>query len=563
MAAATGMPSRRGGAASRAVTYRAEFCGFAPGFAYLAGLDPSPRHCRGATRHAPPFRPARSPIADRVHGGVPDGLARRVAPARAHRRGAVGRATGRPGDAPARHARALPPGTRVAGATPTGTASAAPRRRHVDDGALEVIAAGWSTSVQDGGRPGFAHLGVSPSGAVDGSRRRALNRLLGNPPAAAVVETTGGLVAAAQLRRRWSPSRAVATVTTPRARRRARGSIRVPASCGPPWPSAAASPRRRRSARAAGTASPASGRRRPAVGTVLATGADPRRPIDRGARTARADVRTSRAARRTAARLVRRRRVVDARHGVVAGHRRGIASRRAPPRSAARTRRRPAGERARLARAWFDGAMQVPPDGQPVVVLADHPTTGGYPVVAVVDDRAVDELARLGPGSPVRFRRPRRSDPFANAGRDSVPNMERRIYGLENEYGVTCTLRGQRRLSPDEVARYLFRRVVSLGPQLQRVPPERRPPLPRRRLPPRVRHARVRLAVRPRRARQGRASGSSRASCESAEQRLAEEAIRGTIYLFKNNTDSAGNSYGCHENYLTSRATTSATTPRC
>ena len=41
--------------------------------------------------------------------------------------------------------------------------------------------------------------------------------------------------------------------------------------------------------------------------------------------------------------------------------------------------------------------------------------------------------------------------------------MDRRIYGLENEYGVTCTLRGQRRLSPDEVARYLFRRVVSWG----------------------------------------------------------------------------------------------------
>src|SRR5580700_3163315 len=41
--------------------------------------------------------------------------------------------------------------------------------------------------------------------------------------------------------------------------------------------------------------------------------------------------------------------------------------------------------------------------------------------------------------------------------------VEKRIFGLENEYGVTCTLRGQRRLSPDEVARYLFRRVVSWG----------------------------------------------------------------------------------------------------
>ena len=41
--------------------------------------------------------------------------------------------------------------------------------------------------------------------------------------------------------------------------------------------------------------------------------------------------------------------------------------------------------------------------------------------------------------------------------------MKRRIFGLENEYGVTCTFRGQRRLSPDEVARYLFRRVVHWG----------------------------------------------------------------------------------------------------
>src|SRR4029078_8025474 len=39
----------------------------------------------------------------------------------------------------------------------------------------------------------------------------------------------------------------------------------------------------------------------------------------------------------------------------------------------------------------------------------------------------------------------------------------------------------------------------------------------------------------------------------SAEQRLREEGIKGVIYLFKNNTDSAGNSYGGHENYLTSR----------
>jgi proteasome accessory factor A len=41
--------------------------------------------------------------------------------------------------------------------------------------------------------------------------------------------------------------------------------------------------------------------------------------------------------------------------------------------------------------------------------------------------------------------------------------VDRRIFGIENEYGVTCTFKGQRRLSPDEVARYLFRKVVSWG----------------------------------------------------------------------------------------------------
>ena len=131
--------------------------------------------------------------------------------------------------------------------------------------------------------------------------------------------------------------------------------------------------------------------------------------------------------------------------------------------------------------------------------------------------------------------------------------MERRIYGLENEYGVTCTLRGQRRLSPDEVARYLFRRVVSWGRSsnvfLQN-------------------GARLYLDV-------GSHPEYATPECDSlydvvvhdkageriveslvasAEQRLAEESIRGTIYLFKNNTDSAGNSYGCHENYLTRRS---------
>jgi biotin-dependent carboxylase-like uncharacterized protein len=51
------------------------------------------------------------------------------------------------------------------------------------------------------------------------------------------------------------------------------------------------------------------------------------------------------------------------------------------------------------------GAVQVPHAGQPLVFLADHPTTGGYPVVAVVLDDDTDVLAQLRPGDRVRFRR--------------------------------------------------------------------------------------------------------------------------------------------------------------
>ncbi|MGH2693874.1 MAG: Pup--protein ligase [Actinomycetota bacterium] len=130
--------------------------------------------------------------------------------------------------------------------------------------------------------------------------------------------------------------------------------------------------------------------------------------------------------------------------------------------------------------------------------------------------------------------------------------MERRIFGTENEYGVTCTFKGQRRLSPDEVARYLFRRVVSWG-RSSNVFLEN--------------GARLYLDV-------GSHPEYATPECDTvydlvvhdkageriledlvkaAEARLREEGISGDIYLFKNNTDSAGNSYGSHENYLVSR----------
>lgn len=51
----------------------------------------------------------------------------------------------------------------------------------------------------------------------------------------------------------------------------------------------------------------------------------------------------------------------------------------------------------------IEGAVQVPPDGQPIVMLADHPTTGGYPVVAVVDPADIHHVAQAPAGTELRF----------------------------------------------------------------------------------------------------------------------------------------------------------------
>lgn len=131
--------------------------------------------------------------------------------------------------------------------------------------------------------------------------------------------------------------------------------------------------------------------------------------------------------------------------------------------------------------------------------------------------------------------------------------MERRIFGIENEYGVTCTTQGQRRLTPDEVARYLFRRVVAWGRSSNVFLGN---------------GARLYLDV-------GSHPEYATAECDSvrelviqdkagerileglvedAQARLRDDGVEGEIFVFKNNTDSAGNSYGCHENYLYSRS---------
>ncbi|MGB3257231.1 MAG: Pup--protein ligase [Ornithinimicrobium sp.] len=130
--------------------------------------------------------------------------------------------------------------------------------------------------------------------------------------------------------------------------------------------------------------------------------------------------------------------------------------------------------------------------------------------------------------------------------------MERRIFGIETEFGVTCAFSGDRRLSSDEVARYLFRKVVSWGRSSNVFL---------------VNGSRLYLDV-------GSHPEYATAECDSlsdlvaqdkagelivhdlavdAEQRMAEEGIQARVYVLKNNVDSRGNSYGCHENYLVQR----------
>ena len=134
----------------------------------------------------------------------------------------------------------------------------------------------------------------------------------------------------------------------------------------------------------------------------------------------------------------------------------------------------------------------------------------------------------------------------------SSGKLDKRIFGIETEFGVTCTFQGQRRLTPDEVARYLFKRVVSWGRSSNVFL---------------TNGARLYLDV-------GSHPEYATAECDDfhdlivqdkagerileelildAQDRLAEEGIEGEIYLFKNNTDSGGNSYGCHENFLIKR----------
>ncbi|RKN05364.1 biotin-dependent carboxyltransferase family protein [Streptomyces radicis] len=278
---------------------------------------------------------------------------------------------------------------------------------------LTVVAPGPLTTVQDLGRPGLAHLGVPRSGALDRPAHLLANRLVGNAPTAATLETTLGGCAV-------RPSRAVTAavtgafcaVTVDGAPAPWGAPVRVPAGAvlaiGP-----AGSGVRCHVAFAGGVAvDPVLGSR----ATDLLSGLGPP-PLAEGAelplgapgpRPAPADAIPHPAPPAT---LVLRVRpgprddwfapgalatLAGARYRVSpAANRIGLRT-EGPPLDRARDGELPS-------EGMVLGAVQVPPDGLPVVFLADHPPTGGYPVIGVVAEPDLAAAAQARPGTPVRF----------------------------------------------------------------------------------------------------------------------------------------------------------------
>ncbi|WP_405641868.1 biotin-dependent carboxyltransferase family protein [Streptomyces sp. NBC_00019] len=286
------------------------------------------------------------------------------------------------------------------------------------DRALAVVRSGALTTVQDLGRPGHAHLGVPLSGALDGPAAALVNRLVGNARDAAVLETT---LNGCAVRPRSAILVAVGGAPCP---------VTVdgrPVPWGAPVPvpagallnvgTAVAGLRTYVAVSGGITVDPVLGSR----STDLLSGLGPP-PLTDGAVLplgtpthlhTRVDAAPQPA---PPAELVLR---------VTPGPRDDWFTREAVQTFTSRTYRvssasnriglrteGPPLERAvpgeLPSEGMVLGAVQVPPDGRPVVFLADHPTTGGYPVIAVVRTEDLAAAAQAVPGTPVRFLEVRR-----------------------------------------------------------------------------------------------------------------------------------------------------------
>lgn len=279
--------------------------------------------------------------------------------------------------------------------------------------AVVVVRAGALTTVQDLGRPGYAHLGVPRSGALDAPAAALGNRLVGNAPPAAVLETT---VNGCAVRTRQGVTAAVTgapcRVTVDGRPAPFGAPLWVPAGAVLDVGSAVAGVRTCLALSGGVAVEPVLGSRSadllsglgPAPltdGCVLPLGPEnapharvdvapqPGPPAELVLRVRlgpRADWFTADALRTFGTRVYR----VSS-----ASNRVGLRT-EGPPLERAVSGELPS-------EGMVLGAVQVPPDGRPVVFLADHPTTGGYPVVAVVHEDGLAAAAQAPPGTPVRF----------------------------------------------------------------------------------------------------------------------------------------------------------------
>ncbi|MFK0250014.1 biotin-dependent carboxyltransferase family protein [Amycolatopsis azurea] len=279
--------------------------------------------------------------------------------------------------------------------------------------ALEVVRPGPLALVQDLGRPGYAHLGVPPSGALDVPALRLANRLVGNDEGAAGVECLlGGL----SLRATTSCTIAV---TGPAVGVEVDG--RAAGSHAPVWLApgqvvtigAPATGLRCYLAVSGGIAVEAElgSRSRDVLSEIgpapLETGDV--LPLGAPSLPGGADVVLSTAAPASL--------VVEVEPGprahwfehlaaglakswTVTAESNRVGLRLDGP---ALTREAGYAERELPSEGLLTGAIQVPPNGLPVVFLADHPTTGGYPVAAVVRRASLPALAQARPGTLLRF----------------------------------------------------------------------------------------------------------------------------------------------------------------
>ena len=276
---------------------------------------------------------------------------------------------------------------------------------------LEVVDAGALTTVQDLGRPGWAHLGVPRSGALDQPALALGNRLIGNPPDAAGLETTlTGVVLRAASGTTLAVTGAPCDVRVDG--RPARWGVPAPVPGGAEVRIGAALDGLRSYVAVAGGIDlpPVLGSRSTDVLSGLGpapVAAGDRLPLGRSGRASYGTEAVPRP-RGDQLRILLGPRAdwfdataIEELDG--APYRVAADSNRIGLRLAGQAIRRvPADELP--SEGMVLGAVQVPPSGQPVVFLHDHPTTGGYPVVGVVLEQDLAVCAQARPGDRLTLR---------------------------------------------------------------------------------------------------------------------------------------------------------------